>query len=184
MKKNLLFASLIILLSCNSNQPAQTEPAKPAPDTVAAVQDINSPYPIRYSSKFVMGNPKYAENILTLWKDYDNGTLSAHKDLLADSIQAFLGNGAMMHSSRDSVIAGIQKHRNTLSAAVDRVDAVTALKSTDKNEDWVLIWGTETDTYKNGKIDSVNLQETWRINKDGKADMILQYARPAAPPKK
>jgi len=102
----------------------------------------------------------------------------------ADSIQAFLGNGATMHSSRDSVIAGIQKHRNSLSTAVDRVDAVMAVKSTDKNEDWVLIWGKEIDTYKNGKIDSVDLQETWRINKDGKADMILQYMRSYATPKK
>jgi|SRR5579863_2218392 len=183
MKKNLLFASLFILLSCNSNQPAQTEPAKPAADSVA-MQDINSPYAIGYSAKFVMGNPKYAENVLTLWKDYDNGTLSAHKDLFADSIQAVLGTGSVMHGSRDSVIASIQKYRSSLSGAVDRVDAVMAVKSTDKNEDWVLVWGTETDTHKNGKIDSVNLQETWRVNKDGKADMILQYMRPAAPPKK
>jgi hypothetical protein len=149
-----------------------------------AVQNINSPYDIQYSSKFIMGNPKYAENVLTLWKDYDNGNLSAHKDLFADSVQAILGNGANMHASRDSVVAAIQKHRNSLSAAVDRVDAVMAVRSTDKNEDWVLIWGMETDTYKNGKIDSVNLQETWRINKDGKADFFMQYARPAASPKK
>ena len=183
MKKNLLFACLFILIACNSNQPAQTEPAKPASDSVT-VQNINSPYAIQYSSNFIMGNPKYAENVLTLWKDYDNGTLSAHKDFFADSIQAVLGSGAMMHGSRDSVIAGIQRYRSSLSAAVDRVDAVMAVKSTDKNEDWVLVWGTETDTHKNGKIDSVNLQETWRVNKDGKADMILQYMRPAAPPKK
>lgn len=184
MKRNLLFACLFILVSCNSNQPAQTEPAKPASDSVVAVQEINSPYAIGYSSKFVMGNPKYAENILTLWKDYDNGTLSAHKDLLADSMVAYLGNGSMMHASRDSVVAGIQRHRNTMTTAVDRVDAVMAVKSTDKNEDWVLIWGLETDTYKNGKVDSVNLQETWRINKDGKADLLFQFTRPGAPPKK
>jgi len=35
MKKNLLFACLFILVSCNSNQPAQTEPAKPASDSMA-----------------------------------------------------------------------------------------------------------------------------------------------------
>ncbi len=180
MKRNLLFACLFILVSCNSNQPAQTEPAKPASDSVA-VQDINSPYAIGYSAKFVMGNPKYAENILTLWKDYDNGTLSAHKDFFADSVEAMLGSGARMHASRDTVIAAIQKYRNSLSAAVDRVDAVMAVKSTDKNEDWVLVWGTETDTHKNGKIDSVDLQETWRINKNGKADLIMQYMRPSAP---
>jgi len=177
MKRNLLFASLFLLVSCNSNQPAQTgAAAKPATDSVA-VQNINSPYAIGYSSKFVMGNPKYAENVLALWKDYDNGNLSAHKDFFADSVQAMLGNGAMMHTTRDSVIAGVQNHRNTLSSAVDRVDAVMAVKSTDKNEDWVLIWGTEIDTHKNGKVDSVDLQETWRINKDGKADMLLQYMR-------
>ena len=183
MKRNLLFACLFILISCNSNQPVQTEPAKPASDSMA-VQTINSPYDIQYSSKFVMGNPKYAENVLTLWKDFDNGTLSAHKDFFADSMEAILSSGSRMHAPRDTVIGAIQKYRNSLSAAVDRVDAVMAVKSTDKNEDWVLIWGMETDTYKNGKIDSVDLQETWRINKDGKADLLMQYMRPSAPPKK
>jgi hypothetical protein len=183
MKKNLLFASLFILLSCNSNQPAQTEPVKPASDSMA-VQNINSPYDIQYSSKFIMGNPQYAENILTLWKDFDNGNLSAHKEIFADSVQALLGSGASMHASRDTVLAAIQKYRNSLAKAIDRVDAVMAVRSTDKNEDWVLVWGMETDTYKNGKIDSVDLQETWRINKDGKADLLMQYMRPSAPPKK
>jgi len=183
MKRNLLFASLFILLSCNSNQPAQTEASKPAPDTVA-VQNINSPYAIGYSAKFVMGNPKYAENVLALWKDYDNGNLSAHKDFFADSVQCMLADGAMMHTTRDNMIAGVQKHRDMFSSAVDRVDAVMAVKSTDKNEDWVLVWGTEIETHKNGKVDSVDLQETWRINKDGKADMLLQYMRPYAATKK
>ena len=183
MKRNLLFASLFILLSCNSNQPAQTEAPKPAPDTVA-VQNINSPYAIGYSAKFVMGNPKYAENVLALWKDYDNGNLSAHKDFFADSVQGMLADGAMMHTTRDNMIAGVQKHRDMFSSAVDRVGAVIAVKSTDKNEDWVLVWGTEIDTHKNGKVDSVDLQETWRINKDGKADMLLQYMRPYAATKK
>ena len=184
MKKNLLFASLFILVSCNSSQPAQPEAAtKPASDSMA-VQSINSPYDITYSSKFVMGNPKHAENVLTLWKDFDNGNLSAHKDIFADSVEVILGSGAHMHATRDSVVAAIQKYRNTLASAVDRVAAVMAVRSTDKNEEWVLVWGTETDTYKNGKIDSVDLQETWRINKDGKADFLMQYARPAAPPKK
>ena len=183
MKKNLLFACLFILASCNSNQPAQTEAAKPASDSMA-VQSINSPYDIQYSSKFVMGNPKYAEAVLTLWKDFDNGNLSAHKDFFADSLRVILGSGAIMHGSRDSVIAAIQKYRSSLAAVVDRVDAVMAIRSTDKNEDWVLVWGMETDTYKNGKIDSVDLHETWKINKDGKADFFMQYARPAAPPKK
>ena len=185
MKKTLFFVSMIILVSCNSNQPAPAaETAKPATDSAAVAPTINSPYEIGYSSKFIMGNPKNAESILTLWKDYDNGNLSAHKDILADTFAAHLGGGAELRATRDSAIGIIQKHRDALKTAIDRVDAIMAVRSTDKNEDWVLIWGTEIDTHKDGKVDSVNLQETWRINKDGKADLLFQFERPFPAKKK
>ncbi|MDE3125689.1 MAG: hypothetical protein KGK14_09260, partial [Bacteroidota bacterium] len=58
------------------------------------------------------------------------------------------------------------------------------IKSIDKNENWALIWGKEVDTYKNGKKDSTHIQETWRFNKDGKADLFYQFKAAAAPPKK
>ena len=182
MKRLFFTATVAILASCNSNQPVQTETAKPAIDS--AVLSINSPYNVSYSSKFVIGSSKNAETILTLWKDYDNGNLSAHKESFADSIELYLADGSKLHSSRDSIIAIIQKHRNMFSAVSDRVDAVTSLKSTDKNQDWVLVWGMETDIDKKGKVDSVNLMETWRLNKDGKADLVYQFNQVAATPKK
>jgi hypothetical protein len=64
------------------------------------------------------------------------------------------------------------------SALVSRVDAVMSLKSTDKNEDWVGVWGTEIHTETNKKPDSVRLHETWRFNKDGKIDYMQQYVQP------
>jgi hypothetical protein len=51
--------------------------------------------------------------------------------------------------------------------------------STDKKENWVLVWAKEINTSAGGKKDTVELMETWRINKDGKADMLLQYDRHA-----
>jgi hypothetical protein len=51
--------------------------------------------------------------------------------------------------------------------------------STDKKENWVMVWASEINTDKKGKIDTVEMMETWRINKDGKADMLLQYDRHA-----
>ena len=59
-----------------------------------------------------------------------------------------------------------------------------AVKSTDKKENWALIWGKEIDTDKKGKVDSFYLQETWRFNKDGQADLFFQYRQAATPPKK
>ena len=184
MKNTILGAATCCLLfACNSAPTAPpTEPAKV--DSSAAVKPIRSPYNIGYSSSFTIDDPKNAESVLALWKAYDDGNLSTVKDLIADSMEVYLSNGVQMKSSRDSTIAGIQGSRNTFKSAVDRVSAVMAVKSTDRNEHWVLIWGTEIDTHKNGKVDSTELQETWRFTADGKANLLFQYSRPAGPVKR
>ena len=181
MKLPLLLAPLVVLAACNSTAPASTaDSAKSNMDSTSTVKAIQSPYDIMYSSKFAMDEPKNAESLLALWKAYDNGNLSAGKDLIADTIEFHLANGMMIRAGRDSAIAAIQSVRNTFSAAVDQVNAIMAVKSTDKNEHWALVWGMEKDTHKNGKVDSVYLQETWRFNKDGKADLLYQFSQAAA----
>lgn len=181
MKKIFVFASIALLAACNSKKTEKDEPAKTGGETT--MQDIKSPYEIGYSSKFAMDDPKNAETLLTLWKDWDNGNLSAHKDMFADSLELHFSDGSMMHASRDSVLASAQNYRNTFASSVDRVDAIMAVKSRDKNENWALIWGMETNTDKKGKVDSTFLQETWRFNKDGKADLMYQFRAAGTPPK-
>ena len=56
------------------------------------------------------------------------------------------------------------------------------VRSKDKNENWVLVWATEVDTNPDGKKDTAYVMETWRINKDNKADLLYQFDR--APRKK
>lgn len=185
MKKLLTLAALAILAACNSNSPAPTtDSTRSKQDSGSMTKTIQSPYDITYSSKFVMDDPKNAESLLAIWKAYDNGDLSVTKNLFADTIETYWGDGSMMRASRDSALALVQAYRNSFKAAVDQVAAIMAVKSTDKNEHWVVIWGTETDTHKNGKVDSTHLQETWRFNQDGKADLVFQYKRQATPPKK
>jgi hypothetical protein len=69
-------------------------------------------------------------------------------------------------------------------SVVSKVFSIAPLKSVDKNENWVCVWGMETDTDKKGKVDSFYLQETWRFNKAGKADLLYQFRAEAMPPKK
>lgn len=181
MKKVFVFACVAILASCSSNPSEKTDSSKMAQDSTATAAEITSSiYPINYSSKFVMDNPKNAETLLTLWKDWDNGNLSAHKDLFADSVEMHFSDGTSMHTSRDSAVAAAQSARSAMATAVSSVDAIMAVKSTDKNQNWALIWGKEIDTDKKGVVDSFNLQETWRFNKDGKADLFFQYKQAAA----
>jgi hypothetical protein len=183
VKKLLNVAAMAMFAACSTNPSAPaSDSTKIIPDSGTVTRPIQSPYNILYSSQFVIDDPKNAESLLTLWKDYDNGNLSAHKDLFADSVRVEL-SGFTLYASRDSVIAVVQAGRSSLKNAVDQVNAVMAVKSTDKNEHWALIWGTETDTYKNGKVDSVRLQETWRFNQAGKADYMMQFRQELTPPK-
>ena len=182
MKRMLVLATMAIFASCNSNNSAKTDTMASPKDSTA--MSITSPYPIQYSSDFAMGNPKNAEDLLTLWKDWDNGNLSVHKNLFADSVEMHFADGSVMHTTRDSAIASAQSYRNSLASSVSTIDAIMPAKSVDKNENWALIWGKEVDTDKQGKVDSFYFQETWRFNKDGKADLFYQYKSAAAPPKK
>jgi hypothetical protein len=187
MKKILVLASIAMLAACNSGEPAKTDSMQTSADSTSpasAMKTISSPYQIFYSSEFAMDEPKNAETLLALWKAWDGGDLSAHKDLFADSVEMHFADGTIIHSSRDSVVAMAQKVRDMIASSVSSVNVVMAVKSIDQNSNWAAIWGKEVDTYKNGKIDSANLQETWRFNKDGKADLMFQYKQAAAPPKK
>lgn len=191
MKKLCIVATTALFAACNSsNEPAKVDSMKSPSDsattsaTTPAMRDINSPYPVTYSSKFEAGDPKYAETILGLWKDWDNGNLANSKNAFADTVTLHFYDGTVIHGARDSVLAMAQTQRNTLASSVSRVDAVTAMKSTDKNQNWALVWGMETDTDKKGHVDSIELQETWGFDKNDKAEVVYQFKAATRPPKK
>ena len=92
-------------------------------------------------------------------------------------------DGSVTHNVRDSVVGGAQQFRNTFSKVESRVDAFFPVRATDKDEDWVCIWGVEVSTDKQGKVDSVGLQEIWRFNKDGKVDFMSQHGQALKPMK-
>jgi hypothetical protein len=181
--RSLMFTGMIAaIISCNSNTTASTETAATGDSTNTMItEDITYPFPVNYSSKFEMGDPKYSQAVLNIWKAFDNGDMASAKEYFADSVEMHFHDGSTMHSVRDSMIAAGQAYRNTLSAVSSSVDAIIATKSTDKGENWALVWGTERDTHKDGKVDSIHLQETWRFNKDGKADLVFQYAAKPTP---
>lgn len=181
MKRLMLIAVVAMIASCNSKNSSSTDSMSSPTDSTA--QKINSPYPVQYSSDFSMDLPKNAETLLSLWKDWDNGNLSVSKDKFADTVEMHFANGATMRVARDSALAAAQQARNSIGNAVSTVDAIMPVKSNDKKENWALIWGKEVDTDKGGKVDSFYLQETWRFNEDGKANLFYQYRAAANPPK-
>lgn len=139
-----------------------------------------------YSTSFVMGPATNSETVLALWRNWNEGDLSKVRQYFADSVSLFLADGTMMVGPTDSVMSGVQGYRNSFKSIDVAVDAVFAVKSTDKDENWVAAWGTEIQTGMEGKVDTISIQESWRFNKAGKVDMMMQAVRkgmlPPPPP--
>ena len=178
MRKPLIVIAALLLAACDStNNPASApDSAKIVRDSSMAMQPIKSPYPVTYSSSFTMDDPKYAETVLTLWKSYDSGNIASTKDLIADSIELYLADGSSVKLSRDSAVAMVTKERSMDKSDKARVDAVMSVKS-DKGEHWGLVWGAQEHVDNKGNSRTTNLQETWRFNAAGKADLLYQFAQ-------
>src|SRR5690349_7753982 len=102
-----ILAALYMFASCTSATTASN-----AKDTTATATTSTTPsnenvayaYPIAYSSDFSIGDPKYAQTVLQLWKDYDNNSFDDHKDAFADSVTMDF-SGMTVSGPRDSIVA-------------------------------------------------------------------------------
>jgi hypothetical protein len=177
MQKIFVIIFSVGLFSCHADEKKESGSKSASAETNSSL-----PYTATYSSKFEIGDNKNAEAILAAWKAWDDGNLLASRKLFADTMHFYLRDGSVMHGPTDSTLAGAQMYRGTFTAMKSTVHVYMPVKSTDKNENWVCIWGTEVSTDKQGKTDSVGLQETWRFNKDGKIDMVYQFGRSLTPP--
>ena len=136
-------------------------------------------YKATFSSNFKMGNQKYANKILELWKDWDNNVFTK-SDYFADTITAYFPDGTMV-KGKEAFIESGKKYRGGFTTVKSIVHAWAPLYSEDKKTDAVCIWGEEADTTPDGKITTTSLHEVWFFNKDGKISTFRQWtAKPTA----
>jgi hypothetical protein len=81
-----------------------------------------------------------------------------------------------------AIVEGAKKVRGGFTSATSALDAWVPLKSVDRNEDWVALWGHEDDVLTDGSKQKRELHEIWRINKDGKIDYMQQWTAVPTPP--
>lgn len=138
-------------------------------------QEGGAPYKANYSSNFVLADPSYSDKILVLWKDFEENALDRHLDWFADSVTMTVAEGATM-KGKDQCLAGAKGARGAMKDYKASVDAWVSLKSTDRGQNVVCIWGNEDFTDQDGKHVNRRVQEVWGFNKDGKIDFMLQYS--------
>jgi hypothetical protein len=68
------------------------------------------------------------------------------------------------------------KFRDSLSKVELTIYAWTPNHSVDKNEDWVNVWYKEIDTYKKGKVDSVDFEDD-NLLKNGKIVYVSSHSK-------
>lgn len=180
MRKLFLPAMIFLLFSCNSG--TENKVAVPIKDTTDKKQEVvvNFPYTAAYSSSFVIGDQQMMSKVLQgCWKDWENNNLDGLKNVLADTVTLNYGDNSSFTGTKQEMIDSWKTQRERYSSIIDSVHAWVPLYSLDKKENWALIWATEYTTDGEGRRDTTNIQDTWRINKDGKVDMLLQYWRKA-----
>jgi len=171
----LCLAITSLMIACNT----ETKKEEATAATTEEKPAVALPYAAAYSSSFEPGNPEYAAMILQgSWKDWELNKMENMKSWVADTILAFQSDNTVVRGV-DSLQARWTRHRAGYTSVIDTVHAVIPTYSTDKKENWVLVWAKEINTNSKGKTDTIELMETWRINKDGKADFLLQYDRHA-----
>jgi putative VirB-like lipoprotein len=171
MRKTLSFILIAATLAgCNND-------TKVSADAKTETPAVAMPMPVTYSSSFELGDPKYSAMIVQgSWKDWGDNNMDNMKSWIADTIIAFHSDNTAVKGA-DSLIALWKRQRAKYSSTSDTIRGVMSVRSIDKHDNWVLVWASAFDTRLDGTKDTSEVQETWRINKDGKADMLYQYDR-------
>lgn len=175
MKRFLSVLFVFSFLACNNEAttPETEPPAEPQANVPANLYGFTPDY----SVSFVMDDAANTEKVIGLWADWRSGDLSTSRQYFADSVTLVFADGTTMSGPTDDILKSAQEIRSSYKGMEVGVDAAFAVKSTDKDEHWVAIWGYEIQTDAAGKVDTVSLQETWRFNKAGKTDLMFQAAR-------
>ena len=133
-----------------------------------------APYKADYSTNFKMGNPAYADKVLHIWKDWDDNELKRH-DYFADTISMWMPDGSVTHGKANNLEMAM-KYRGGMTSSKSTIHAWVPLYSIDTKDNFVCVWGSEVDTFPDGKVEKKELHEVWWFNKDGKVSTMRQWS--------
>ena len=139
---------------------------------------MGAAYKATYSSNWVMAGSSYSNKVLACWKDFENNTLDKHAAWYADTLTVMFADSKAKKGKAEN-LADVKKFRSSIKDYKVSVRAWISMKSVDKGDNLVCIWGEESYTGGDGKKVAHGLHEVWVFNKDGKISTIVQFARVA-----
>ncbi len=171
--KKLVYAicAALLLSACNS----PSDPSAAAPANAPIKDTLSYAFKASYSSDItVPANPVNAQKVLQVWKMFETAQVDAMKPYFADSVIYDDAHGMHFHGKTMDLLAYAKKDIEGLDSMRFDISMWQSAHSNDKNEDWVNIWSAERRYPKNGKPDTVLMQENWEV-REGKVVYFNQY---------
>jgi hypothetical protein len=174
MRKAFFFLVLASFVACNSDKDAKVKSV--TTNDPAMAEGIKYP-PVDNSIKFEIADASITAGMLEVYKGWEDNNLDLMKKHMADSVMIVAGDGTITYGDTDTVFAQMKVYRDNYTSMKPGFHSFVSLKSTDKNDTWFLMWYKEYQTDKKGKTDTVELMETWKLNKEGKVTNMYQYVQ-------
>ena len=143
-----------------------------------AVMDLSKlslPFNLSYPGRIVFGDP----GNVVLDMNFNKRFIEGDTDLgeyLADSVSLYFSDGSYVSATRDSILSLIRVFRKNLSGVEMHYISILPVKNLDQNQEWLLSWFQETDTYPNDSVDSYFMHEDIYFQ-NGKIRTVYQYSR-------
>jgi hypothetical protein len=139
------------------------------------------PFKALHPIEFIPGKQSDIAVVLKVFKAWENNDMKVIKANFTDSVELFFPTGDGFKNSIDSFI----KIANSYFVdSLNKKEIIFYSWMTDhsvgRNEDWVRIWYKEIDSYKNGRVDSIELQDD-NLMKNGKIEKVYSHMRKLGP---
>lgn len=175
MRKILLgFLTGTILLSCNN---AEVKSSATTNDSTAKTP-ADLPYTARYTTNWSDSvSDADLKMVLSTYKDWTDANMAGLENALADTVELDMSDGTHLKKPKADIIKLWKSYRDSLSSINIKMDTWRKMYATDKKEGYIVTWYDETDSFKNGKVDSASYHDINQV-KDGKIVWYSQFKRP------
>ncbi len=136
-------------------------------------QNMPNPYTLLYSHQWEKGKESYIIRVMNFLKDFEMNTFKKD-DLLAEELE-LRWKGTNDFFERSLAVAKLKDIRSKFNKLKIRLQSIISLKSTDSNQEWIIANGNLINTKEDGTLESTDFLQQFRMNKDGKIDLIKQY---------
>lgn len=171
----IILTSFVTFLACNN---AKVESTATGPSDSTATSAVDLPYTAAYSSNFSTDvSDADLKMVLMTYKDWENGNVNGVASALGDTVAVDFSNGDHIRMSRAEVAKIFSNFRDSLSSVKIDMQAWQKMYATNKKEGYIVTWYDETDTFKDGRVDSASYHDINQV-KDGKIVWYAQYKRP------